>query len=431
MVAVKLSGTDFCVGDWLVRPSLGRIERGAEEVRVTPRSMAVLVYLAKAGGRVVSRNELLDTLWPRMTVTQDALSQCIVELRKAFRDASKCPAVIETIPKVGIRLMAFISDRDGPPDVFVGRCVRTANTFGTTDHARFFAAAECTLDDFYIFDSIPDASGAIVDFTFSYINPNAARRLGVRRESLYGKILTEVRPFMIKSGLIHKYREVVRTGIPHTCEVFIDDEMIQTTWLNVQVVRLGNGLAITSRDVTEHRRRSDHVNYLAHHDHLTGLANRTLLRECLRQAILRAESIGQKVAVFLLDIDYFKQINDSLGHADGDVLLATVGQRLLSSVRESDTVARIGGDEFVIVMPEFRTLQDVERCAREIMRNASRPIAIRGREISLTLSVGISIFPEGGRNAEELLRNADTAMYSVKDTGRNSFCALQISEDRF
>jgi diguanylate cyclase (GGDEF)-like protein len=303
----------------------------------------------------------------------------------------------------------------------MGTKPRTADTFGTADYARFFAAAECTLDDFYIFDGIPDASGAIVDFTFSYINPNAERRLGVPRESLYGKVLTEVRPFMIKSGLIHKYREVVRTGVPYTCEVFIDDEMIKATWLNVQVVPLGNGLAITSRDVTEHRRHSDHVHYLAHHDHLTGLANRTLLHERLRQAILRAQNHDQKVAVFLVDIDYFKQINDSLGHANGDVLLAALGQRLLSSVRESDTVARMGGDEFVIVIPEFRTIQDIEHCAHHMMRNASQPIEISGREISLTISVGISIFPEGGRNAEELLRNADIAMYRVKDTGRNSF----------
>src|SRR5215813_971904 len=120
---------------------------------------------------------------------------------------------------------------------------RIAKTRGATDYAQFFAAAECTLDDFYIFDGIPDASGAIVDFSFNYINPNAERRLGVSRESLYGKILTEVRPFMIKSGLIHKYQEVVRTGTPYTCEVFIDDEMIQATWLNVQVVRLGNSIA--------------------------------------------------------------------------------------------------------------------------------------------------------------------------------------------
>lgn len=290
----------------------------------------------------------------------------------------------------------------------------------TPDHAQFFAAAECALDDFYLFDGIPDASGAIVDFRFAYINPNAERRLGIPRESLYGKVLTEVRPFMVESGLIHEYREVVRTGVPYTCEVYIDDEMIKGTWLNIQVVKVGNSLAVTSRDVTEHRRRSDHVNYLAHHDHLTGLANRTLLHERLRQAIVRAQDRGSKIAVFLVDIDCFKQINDSLGHADGDVLLATIGQRLLSSVRESDTVARMGGDEFVIVMPEFRSLQDAVRCGEQLLRNASMPIQLSGREITLTLSIGISLYPDGGDSVEELLRNADTAMYAVKDSGRNN-----------
>jgi diguanylate cyclase (GGDEF)-like protein len=297
----------------------------------------------------------------------------------------------------------------------------------SAEYAQFFAAAECTLDDFYIFEGVADSSGSIVDFRFSYINPNAERRLGVARESLYGKILTEVRPFMTRSGLIEKYREVVRTGVPHTCEVFIDDDMIKGTWLNVQVVRLGNGIAITSRDVTEHRLRSDHVNYLAHHDHLTGLANRTLLHERLRQAIARAQNHGHKAAVFLIDIDWFKQINDSLGHADGDVLLATVGQRLLSSVRESDTVARMGGDEFVIVMPEVRSVRDIKRCGEQIIRGASQPIEMSGRAISLTLSVGVAVFPEDGRAAEDLLRNADAAMYTVKDSGRNSFCIFNQS----
>lgn len=321
-----------------------------------------------------------------------------------------------------MRTKRFLGRAVAPFGAVIGRRHRTVNPLpDTTDCTRFFAAAECSLDDFYIFDGIPDDSGATVDFTFSYINPNAERRLGVPRETLYGKVLTEVRPFMIKSGLIHKYREVVRTGVPYSCEVFIDDEMIKATWLNVQVVRLGSGIAITSRDVTEHRLRSDHVHYLAHHDHLTGLANRTLLHERLRQAIVHAEGQGQKVAVFLIDIDCFKQINDSLGHADGDVLLATVGQRLLSSVRESDTVARMGGDEFVIVMPEFRAMQEVELCGRQIIRNTSQPIDIGDRQVSLTLSIGVSIFPEGGSTVEELLSNADAAMYNVKDTGRNNF----------
>ncbi|MFP5237910.1 MAG: diguanylate cyclase domain-containing protein [Acidobacteriota bacterium] len=298
---------------------------------------------------------------------------------------------------------------------------REGNRLAPIDCTRFLAAAECTLDDFYIFDAVRDPSGDVVDFKFSYINPNAERRLGVPRETLYGRILTEVRPFMIQSGLIQNYREVVRTGVPYTCEVFIDDEMIKGTWLNVQVVRLGDGIAITSRDVTEHRRRSDQINYLAHHDHLTGLANRKLLNECLGQSLLSAQHHGHKLAVFLIDIDYFKKINDAIGHANGDVLLATVGQRLLSAVREADTVARIGGDEFVVVMPEIRSSEDVERCARQILRNAAQPVEIGGQRIRLTLSLGASVFPDDGRTAEDLLRNADAAMYNVKNSGRNGF----------
>ena len=112
MDATASTTEDFCVGDWLVQPKLAKIRRGDEAVHVTPRAMAVLVYLANAKGAVVSRNEILDAVWPRMAVTPDALSQCIVELRKAFRDNSKRPSVIETIPKVGIRLIAPVDAAD-------------------------------------------------------------------------------------------------------------------------------------------------------------------------------------------------------------------------------------------------------------------------------------------------------------------------------
>lgn len=301
---------------------------------------------------------------------------------------------------------------------------------GRKEHARFVAAAESTLDDFYIFDGVYDLTGEIVDFRFSYINPNAERRLHAPREHLLGKILTEVRPFMITSGLIDQYREVVRTGEPYTCEVFIDDEMIHATWLNVQVVKLGDGIAITSRDVTERRRLTDRVHHLAHHDQLTGLANRTLLQDRIEQATLRAQRNRQKVALFMLDIDHFKHINDTLGHSDGDALLAAVGQRLLASVRETDTVARIGGDEFVVVMPNFRTMEDVERCGRMLIENAGRPLIIGGNEITVTVSVGVCICPDNGLEMNDLLRKADEAMYAVKDSGRNGLRIFQESFSR-
>lgn len=299
--------------------------------------------------------------------------------------------------------------------------LRTSNVLAQREHDRFLAAAESSLDDFYIFDGVADSSGTIVDFRFSYINPNALRRLHAGYESLTGMILTEARPNMISSGLICKYREVVRTGVPLTCEVFLDDERIKATWLNVQVVKLGNGIAITSRDVTEPKRLNDRVQYLAHYDQLTGLPNRTLLQDRLRQVLLRAQRHGHKVAVFMLDLDRFKRINDSLGHANGDLLLHAVGQRLLSLVRETDTIGRIGGDEFVIVMPDFTSLEDVKRCGALIVERMAQPMRIGEREIEITVSVGLCIYPDSGLGIDDILKNADTAMYETKDRGRNGF----------
>lgn len=299
------------------------------------------------------------------------------------------------------------------------RSMRQGSAALHREHDRFLAAAESTLDDFYIFDGVPDASGQIADFRFSYINPNAERRLGVNRGDLIGKILTEERPFMVRSGLIEKYREVVRTGVPFTCEVYLDDERIRDTWLSVQVVRLGNGIAITSRDVTERKRLTDHIHHLAHYDQLTGLPNRTLLQDRLQQTILRAERQGYRFAVFMVDIDYFKRINDSHGHADGDAVLAAVGKRLRTAVREADSVARMGGDEFVVIMPEVESLADVRLCGLKLVRSASQPVPVAGREIGITVSVGVCLFPDHGRQPDELLRAADRAMYSIKDSGRN------------
>ena len=124
MAAESLSGPEFWVGDWLVQPSLARIVRGDETVHVTPRAMEVLVYLVEARGRVVSRNDVLDAVWPGMVVTPDALSQCIVELRRAFRDDSTRASIIETIPRIGIRLIAPVSHDEAPALAEIARSQR-------------------------------------------------------------------------------------------------------------------------------------------------------------------------------------------------------------------------------------------------------------------------------------------------------------------
>ena len=198
-------------------------------------------------------------------------------------------------------------------------------------------------------------------------------------------------------------------------------------WVNLAMTALKTaGEKITGYlgiafDITERKKLTEYVNHLAHHDQLTGLPNRVLLDDRMRQAIQRAKRNRHKVAVLMVDIDHFKRINDSLGHSAGDALLDLVAKKLCGAVRQTDTVARMGGDEFVIVMPEFRDQRDAERCAETIIQKVSTPTVLGNREVNVTVSVGLCIFPDCARDADSLLKNADAAMYEAKGSGRNSF----------
>jgi len=174
-------------------------------------------------------------------------------------------------------------------------------------------------------------------------------------------------------------------------------------------------------DITERRQNEERLRYLATHDVLTGLANRVLLGERMDAAIARARRSGRRFAVMYLDLDRFKLVNDTLGHAVGDEVLKAVAQRLSEGLRESDTVARLGGDEFAIVLEEFNDVRDAGRLARKLLDALGQAIPVDGREIFTTPSIGISIYPDDGKEAEVLLMRADQAMYGAKNRGRNAF----------
>jgi len=174
-------------------------------------------------------------------------------------------------------------------------------------------------------------------------------------------------------------------------------------------------------DITEQHRARERIAMLAERDALTGLANRLLLNDRLQQMLLVAERERSRLAVMFLDLDHFKTINDSLGHSVGDTVLKTVAQRIAASVRESDTVARLGGDEFVVVLRDIESVDTVANLAAKMMENITAPLALPDRILDITGSIGIAIFPDDGRDTETLIRNADTAMYYAKETGRNNF----------
>jgi len=174
-------------------------------------------------------------------------------------------------------------------------------------------------------------------------------------------------------------------------------------------------------DITQRRQAEERLGYLATHDVLTNLANRMLFEERLTHAIVHAKRLGRKVAVMYLDLDRFKLVNDTLGHNAGDEVLKMVAERIVANVRANDTVARMGGDEFALVLEEVDDVRDVGRVARKLLDEVGRAIDIVDRQIFVTPSIGISIYPDDGTEAEDLILLADQAMYGAKSRGRNVF----------
>jgi diguanylate cyclase (GGDEF)-like protein len=180
-----------------------------------------------------------------------------------------------------------------------------------------------------------------------------------------------------------------------------------------------NGAAHLAQIAIEHRRFCDQLDFQAHNDSLTGLANRSLLDERLDSALAQAKSRGRRLALLYLDVDEFKRINDQYGRRTGDLLLTEVGGRIASLLRAGDTLARVGGDEFNLLLPEIDSGAGAGAFAARLIEAARQPIALNGEDLTVTMSVGIAIYPDDGRSASELQRQADAAMYYAKSLGKN------------
>ena len=198
--------------------------------------------------------------------------------------------------------------------------------------------------------------------------------------------------------------------------------IIAERFLEVKKVKVADtGFAITFTDISAQKLATRQIEHIAHHDELTGLPNRTLMHDRMRTALRRVHRTGNRMGVLVLDLDHFKRINDSLGHFAGDELLKTVAIRLVSAVRDSDTVCRMGGDEFVVILPDIGGRDDIETVCEKILHLISQPIDVGFNVLNVTPSIGLSMAPDDGDSAEDLLKHADIAMYRAKQTGRNGY----------
>jgi diguanylate cyclase (GGDEF)-like protein/PAS domain S-box-containing protein len=272
------------------------------------------------------------------------------------------------------------------------------------------------------------------DFTQGTVSNRWASILGFQKDELppiddvfqwwQDRIHPDDRPKVLKS-----YHELVEGRSNHfKIEFRIRDKVDSWRWLQLTsktVDRDKNGKALSivgiQMDITEQKEAQQKLAFMATHDDLTGLPNRTLFMDRLKLALARTQRSGKQLAVLFLDLDKFKDVNDTLGHSIGDRLIKMVAEQLSLCLRKSDTIARMGGDEFMLLLPEINHDQDVENVARKIINMIQIPFTMDHHILQVTTSIGIALYPQDGDDAETLIKNADIAMYCAKDMSGNAF----------
>ena len=263
---------------------------------------------------------------------------------------------------------------------------------------------------------------------FIVANRAVAADLGLEPDEMIGKTDFELHPAESARQFYADEQAVVQTGKPMLdIDEFIVDADGRQKWLSTTKVPLRDendqviGIVGICRDVTEKKRAEAQIRFMALHDVLTGLPNRSMLMERLQGAIEQAKRNAGKVTVVFIDLDNFKLVNDSLGHGAGDALLKTVAERMIKCVRGSDMVVRLGGDEFVVLLGGQDERADPRLILHRLRSAIAEPVPVEGQLFRITSSIGVASYPQDGQDAETLLLNADVAMYQAKEQGRDAF----------
>jgi len=291
-----------------------------------------------------------------------------------------------------------------------------------TELRHFKNTLDQTLDCVFMFD--PDT------LRFTYVNKGAMEQIGYSETELMQMTLADI----VSEFSLAQFQQVVQPLIKsvqpsltfQSAHRHKDGHDVPVE-VFLQLVRLeGQGQSQPPRfvamvsDISERKQAEQRIAHMANHDALTDLPNRHLLQDRIQQALIHSRRNGNQGAVLFIDLDKFKFINDTMGHDVGDLLLKEVAQRLVSSLRSEDTVARIGGDEFIVVLHSVATAQDAGTTAQKLLDALLLPYRFADKELHISASIGIAVFPDDGEDMDTLLKNSDAAMYHAKEAGRNN-----------
>jgi diguanylate cyclase (GGDEF)-like protein/PAS domain S-box-containing protein len=398
------------------------------------------LLMNKAGWRLFGLSEDADLKlqrWDRVVAPSDAAR--VTEAFSAVRRGNTARFEARVTSVDGLTLCmdviaAAVLDKSGKPlriltiwrDITDAKAARDAaeeaRRSAEQSAEKLASVLESTMDCVVVLDH---------DWRLTYMNSNARRLLVLGDEAL-GQGLWTLYPEEQNGVFADQYRKALASRQPVTFEEYLARLDI---WIEVHASPTEEGLSIFFRDTSERRRAEQErfhaqtqILHMSRHDALTNLPNRLLFRERLEQSMSDLTD-DARLAVMTLDLDGFKAVNDTYGHPVGDALLRLVAERLRTCVREEDTVARTGGDEFVIVQPTVRRVGDVDLLARRIIENLQKPFELEGHSVSIGTSVGIAFAPDAGTTVDQLVRASDVALYRAKAEGRGTFRRFEAGMD--
>jgi len=425
------------------RPDLAVVRRGLIDGNVHPTEIdGLLSVYGRLDG--FAPMEYVVSLWERSDPHVDALQRIARELRSGEPAPEAAAAMVREIHRINTSLKPLADEFAQT----LGEIQRTAQSLltsgiliitailligGITLSRRFLAQnarmqqtladSELQLRQMVESAPLPLLIARASDQRLVYANERALEEFGLDFDAARLRTLAD---FYVDDENRKAVAEMLsRQGSVREAEVHLKDDSGRKFWLlmSVQPMRYEGTvcLLVALANIDSRKRQQDEMRRKAMHDQLTGLPNRALFLESLDRAIAKAKRRSARFSVLFIDLDRFKEVNDTMGHHAGDLLLQSVAQRLGTAVRESDLVARLGGDEFVILIEEQQGPEDVMIVAQKALALLERPVAIDGREAEISGSIGIASYPEDGTDVGTLVKNADVAMYQAKERGRNNF----------